>query len=110
MFQIELIGMENSIFRYDPARSMESLEMVWVSKANAMQRRGRAGRVTSGVCFHLCTSHRFNHHLREQPVPGTAMYSNTTRSVYYYLYCIAQKTNLWEGVLHTFYCWGVTPM
>ncbi|XP_070180183.1 putative ATP-dependent RNA helicase DHX57 [Littorina saxatilis] len=55
--------------RYDSARSMESLETVWVSRANAMQRRGRAGRVKSGVCFHLFTSHRFEHHLRDQPIP-----------------------------------------
>lgn len=55
--------------QYDSARSMESLETVWVSRANALQRRGRAGRVTSGVCFHLFTSHRFEHHLREQPIP-----------------------------------------
>ncbi|KAK7487044.1 hypothetical protein BaRGS_00021714, partial [Batillaria attramentaria] len=55
--------------QYDSARSMESLETVWVSKANALQRRGRAGRVTSGVCFHLFTSHRFEYHLREQPIP-----------------------------------------
>lgn len=58
------------IFRYDAARSMESLETVWVSKANALQRRGRAGRVMSGVCFHLFTNHRFENVLREQPIPG----------------------------------------
>ena len=48
---------------------MESLDTAWVSKANAVQRKGRAGRVTHGVCFHLFTSHRYNH-LIEQPVPG----------------------------------------
>ena len=46
--------------RYDPARRMESLEDVAVSKANAMQRRGRAGRVKSGVAFHLVSSHTFD--------------------------------------------------
>ncbi|XP_076442712.1 putative ATP-dependent RNA helicase DHX57 [Babylonia areolata] len=55
--------------RYDSSLNMESLETVWVSKANALQRRGRAGRVMSGVCFHLFTSHRFHNHLREQPIP-----------------------------------------
>ncbi|GFR93670.1 ATP-dependent RNA helicase DHX36, partial [Elysia marginata] len=55
--------------RYDQAKSMESLEMVWVSQANALQRRGRAGRVQQGVCFHLFTSHHFEFFLREQPIP-----------------------------------------
>ncbi|XP_016129380.1 putative ATP-dependent RNA helicase DHX57 [Sinocyclocheilus grahami] len=55
--------------RYDASRSMESLEDVWVSRANALQRKGRAGRVASGVCFHLFTSHRFTHHLSQQQLP-----------------------------------------
>lgn len=57
------------MFRYDASRSMESLEDVWESRANALQRRGRAGRVASGVCFHLFTSHRFTHHLSQQQLP-----------------------------------------
>lgn len=48
---------------------MESLDLVWVSRANAKQRKGRAGRVMAGVCIHLFTSHRYNYHLSEQPVP-----------------------------------------
>ncbi|KAJ0012415.1 hypothetical protein NQD34_016749 [Periophthalmus magnuspinnatus] len=55
--------------RYDAAKSMESLEDSWVSRANALQRKGRAGRVASGVCFHLFTSHCFQHHLSEQQLP-----------------------------------------
>ncbi len=43
--------------RFDPARRMESLEDVLVSRANAKQRRGRAGRCRPGVAFHLLTSH-----------------------------------------------------
>uniref|UniRef100_A0A3P8ZFT8 Putative ATP-dependent RNA helicase DHX57 n=1 Tax=Esox lucius TaxID=8010 RepID=A0A3P8ZFT8_ESOLU len=54
---------------YDASKSMESLEETWVSRANALQRRGRAGRVASGVCFHLFTSHCFQHHLAEQQLP-----------------------------------------
>lgn len=58
-----------SSFRYDSSKSMESLEDTWASQANALQRRGRAGRVASGVCFHLFTSHCFKHQLAEQQLP-----------------------------------------
>lgn len=55
--------------RFDSTRNMESLETVWVTKANALQRKGRAGRVMPGVCIHLYTKHRFVCHLLPQPVP-----------------------------------------
>ncbi|XP_068681408.1 putative ATP-dependent RNA helicase DHX57 isoform X2 [Montipora foliosa] len=55
--------------RYDSTKGMECLDEVWVSQANARQRRGRAGRVTSGVCFHLFTSYRFEHKMAGHQVP-----------------------------------------
>ncbi|MEE6474954.1 hypothetical protein FKM82_010549 [Ascaphus truei] len=55
--------------RYDHGKGMESLEDTWVSRANALQRKGRAGRVASGVCFHLFTSHHYEHQLLEQQPP-----------------------------------------
>lgn len=54
---------------FDSNRNMESLETVWVTRANAVQRKGRAGRVMSGYSFHLYTSHRFYHNLLPQPIP-----------------------------------------
>ena len=55
--------------RFDSNRDMESLESVWTTRANASQRKGRAGRVMPGVCIHLFTSHRFQFHMSQQPVP-----------------------------------------
>ncbi|KAK5643786.1 hypothetical protein RI129_007631 [Pyrocoelia pectoralis] len=54
--------------RFDSNRNMESLDTVWVTRANALQRKGRAGRVMAGVCIHLFTSHRFKHNISSQPV------------------------------------------
>ncbi|XP_025832917.1 putative ATP-dependent RNA helicase DHX57 [Agrilus planipennis] len=54
---------------FDSSRNMESLELVWETKANALQRKGRAGRVMPGVCIHLFTNHRFKHHFKPQPIP-----------------------------------------
>ncbi|NWH67915.1 DHX29 helicase, partial [Geococcyx californianus] len=55
--------------RYDPSKGMESLEETFVSKASALQRKGRAGRVASGVCFHLFSSHHYNYLLIKEQLP-----------------------------------------
>ncbi|MDO1558753.1 ATP-dependent helicase HrpB [Brevundimonas sp. 2R-24] len=39
--------------RYDPASGLTRLETIRVSRAEADQRRGRAGRTASGVCYRL---------------------------------------------------------
>eukprot|EP00667_Euglena_gracilis_P001056 EG_transcript_1056 len=39
--------------QYDPNRNISSLNNMQVAQANALQRRGRAGRVQPGVCIHL---------------------------------------------------------
>lgn len=54
---------------FDSNRNMESLETVWISRANASQRRGRAGRVMPGICIHLFTKHRHDFNILAQPVP-----------------------------------------
>ncbi|XP_055375617.1 putative ATP-dependent RNA helicase DHX57 [Condylostylus longicornis] len=54
---------------FDSNKNMESLELVWESRANALQRKGRAGRVMPGVSIHLFTSHRYENHLLSQPIP-----------------------------------------
>ena len=37
----------------------------WVSRAGALQRKGRAGRVRPGQCFALYTRHRFEERMKK---------------------------------------------
>ncbi|KMQ97163.1 atp-dependent rna helicase dhx57-like protein [Lasius niger] len=55
--------------RFNSNQNIESLETCWISRANAVQRKGRSGRVMPGVCIHLYTSHRFKYHFSAQPMP-----------------------------------------
>ncbi|XP_042660588.1 ATP-dependent RNA helicase DHX29 isoform X2 [Tyto alba] len=45
--------------RYHESSQMSSLEETFVSKASALQRQGRAGRVKEGFCFRMYTRDRF---------------------------------------------------
>ncbi|KAG8082023.1 hypothetical protein GUJ93_ZPchr0014g47055 [Zizania palustris] len=55
--------------RYNPQKKMSSIVEDWISRANAKQRRGRAGRVKPGLCFCLYTCHRFEKMMRPFQVP-----------------------------------------
>ena len=48
------VGLERRS-RFDPASGMSRLDTVRISRASADQRRGRAGRLESGVCYRLWT-------------------------------------------------------
>lgn len=54
--------------RFDPLSKMVKLEEVWVSRAAAKQRRGRAGRVRPGVCWKLYTRNAESK-MAERPEP-----------------------------------------
>lgn len=55
--------------RFDEKRQMSRLVECFVAKSNAKQRRGRAGRVQNGLCWHLFTRHRHDQYLAEHPLP-----------------------------------------
>lgn len=55
--------------RFDERRQMSRLIQTFIARANAKQRRGRAGRVQEGLCFHLFTKHRFEHMMVDQQTP-----------------------------------------
>uniref|UniRef100_A0A3B4VGQ8 RNA helicase n=1 Tax=Seriola dumerili TaxID=41447 RepID=A0A3B4VGQ8_SERDU len=51
---------------FDTLSHVSMLKTVWISKASALQRKGRAGRCRPGVCFHLFSRLRFNNMLEFQ--------------------------------------------
>ncbi|KAK7463169.1 hypothetical protein BaRGS_00038228, partial [Batillaria attramentaria] len=54
--------------RYNERSQMSSLIEVFISKANAKQRQGRAGRVRDGFCFRLYTAEKY-HKMAEFTLP-----------------------------------------
>lgn len=55
--------------RFDERRQLSRLIDTFISKANAKQRRGRAGRVQKGLCFHMYTQFRHNSLMSDQQTP-----------------------------------------
>lgn len=54
---------------FNPKLNMDSLQIVPISKAQASQRSGRAGRTCPGKCFRLYTLSSFEDEMWNEPIP-----------------------------------------
>jgi pre-mRNA-splicing factor ATP-dependent RNA helicase DHX15/PRP43 len=65
---------------YDPAKKGKVLEKGLITKSQATQRMGRAGRTAPGICYHLYSKDDFENFMKKYPEP-TIRTSNITNEM-----------------------------
>lgn len=55
--------------RHNSTQRTNILDEIWISRANAKQRMGRAGRTSGGVCYRLFPKYIYKSTMDEQPIP-----------------------------------------
>lgn len=60
---------KHKVMLFDERRQLSRLIETFISRANANQRRGRAGRVRPGICWHLFTKERYDRFMPAQQTP-----------------------------------------
>ncbi|KAF9331170.1 hypothetical protein BG006_005964 [Podila minutissima] len=55
--------------KFDEKKRVTTLQERFIARANARQRRGRAGRVQEGVCFHMFSKTTFEEYMPEYQMP-----------------------------------------
>ncbi|KAA6378022.1 MAG: putative Pre-mRNA-splicing factor ATP-dependent RNA helicase DHX16, partial [Streblomastix strix] len=59
----------HKVKKYQARQGFEALVVEPVSRASALQRKGRAGRTQTGKCYRLYTEHSYNNDLIEENIP-----------------------------------------
>ncbi|CAF0990066.1 unnamed protein product, partial [Brachionus calyciflorus] len=59
--------------KYDEQKRTNVLELGWISKSSAKQRKGRAGRLSAGTCIRLYRETSLEHYLIELITPPSAI-------------------------------------
>uniref|UniRef100_H9GD25 3'-5' RNA helicase YTHDC2 n=1 Tax=Anolis carolinensis TaxID=28377 RepID=H9GD25_ANOCA len=97
---------------FDALNCVTMLKMVWISKASAIQRKGRAGRCRPGICFRLFSRLRFQNMLEFQtpellrmPLQVSSLslfhrnlHKNGSALLYYQLECTIDAMDTWEDL------------